>query len=70
MGILSGIIGSLKGAVSAEEDQLGRLECKGTDVDFKLDSGMVLKGLNLQVRGVVNESETAQNLAIVVREKG
>ena len=66
MGILSGIIGSLKGAVSAEEDQLGRLECKGTDVDFKLDSGMVLKGLNLQVRGVVNESETAQNLAIVV----
>ena len=66
MGILSGIIGSLKGALSDEEDQLGPLECKGTDVDFKLDSGKVLKGLSLQVRGVVNESETAQNLAIVV----
>ena len=57
---------SFKENFKDEDYQLGPLECKGTDVDFKLDSGKVLKGLNLQIRGVINASETAQDLAIVV----
>ena len=48
-----------------QEYELGPLECKASDVNYKCDSGKVLKGLNLQIRGVINTSETTQNLVVV-----